>query len=1300
MRITLSTIHNFESSTVKLIKGVPTQVTGLMDLIHEYQGDTQRRLANLASTQTLLDNRLKKVERAGGKSPGKMQGSRSRPPSAGASPRSSSNRAAEEEEGLPEPDLILPDGQIVEIGTHEARDGFNTRHFGAGAVTLRREVAALKENVEKLTAQFSEDATTLITTIPGTGHGGARAQPILGRVINLEHMLGEVQSRNQDSFDQFRRFQEHLAYLENGLSGLDGKITQMLREEQSRNQDSFDRHFSSLQDRLAELDNGLDGRIMQMLKREELRLARQVAKNLQASKAPVAGLEALEGKLNEQAAQIQNLIQARGSAQNAGDSAAQAAQHKDAAGDSAEQAGRSATAASQSEQAAQDSAAQAVKHNAAAKDSAEEAGQYKDEARTSAAQAGDSAAQAGRSAQAAGQSAKAAGDSAAQAGQSAKAAGDSAAQAGRSAQAADRSEQAAKASAAQVGEAVEVAQGHAAQADQHKDAAGASAAQAGQSAKAADRSAQAAQRHAAQAGGSAQNAGDSAAQAGRSAQAAGRSAQAARVAEAAANRAADRSNEEATKARNAANDSQGYMTQARNYANAAHDSLVRTITTAEGVATAHEAIIRHMVSMFGGIPRHIKTVGDGAFLNLSGEHQLKLEPGLILRGHSTSGAGAVVFMSDNSRLDLPNVQIFDNEAATTGGAFDIRGDSNLSLRSSIKGGVTIAGNKAGGQYNSIHLTGNGRVDLNAINENASIKIYDSMTDDNSAVNTRLNIVGAGKTKIYATSHLNNTNVNVEGKLKLRNGAGLEAKTITTSPGSRFSTVSGNAKRSDVRVHDALRVGGTIAVEAFGDGSNDAIRANTVTLDPTSSLEIDLDSRRFDELDFRLVDSPVVNGRFGSVNVVGGVRGKLMIFTPNAITAKLYGIGRQTSMASMSGLTKNQKSVATALDNMSSYSQRGEDIDFVIDRIDHLAAVDAEATQKALAQTSGYFLASVIRDATNNNRDVIYSRLNTRIVDNKGDVWGEIKGDFTEYSGDANSLGDHKDTETGATIGYDRYLTKGRFANKLLLGAYSKVNKHYVSQSSSNDGEITNAGLGLVGLYNEDDWEARAIIDGSYDLYTTKRQVQFDRIDRTAKANFSGMGLGIDLEGALKRDVGNQYILRPYVGLEARINSYGDIQEKEASDLSLTVDGDSYNRLIARAGLGIKKNEKKYTWNANIEYKHLLTDTVPTIVTRFGNTNEKFESLGSEEGRSIIGVGAGTSYKVSDSVTIFANANTNIAEKFKNVQSNVGTSYKFGMPKKENRKLTKEEKEAIKIKKQVNNLIYKKFSNKLRTYVKI
>ncbi|MDR0724273.1 MAG: autotransporter domain-containing protein, partial [Endomicrobium sp.] len=748
----------------------------------------------------------------------------------------------------------------------------------------------------------------------------------------------------------------------------------------------------------------------------------------------------------------------------------------------------------------------------------------------------------------------------------------------------------------------------------------------------------------------------------------------------------------------AVTDARAFSIQAQGYATVAYDSLTQTISVAEGVATAHEAIIRHMHSMFGGIPQHIKTTGDGAFLNLSGAEKLNLEPGLILKGHITSGAGAVAYMADNTILDLPNVQVFGNEASTLGGAFSVGGSSLLSLRSSVKGGVTIIGNKANGKDNSIHFTGSARVVLGTTNEKATIKIYDPMTDDRSAINARLNITGAGRTKIYATSHLNNTNVDVNGTLELRDGAGLEAKTITVSDGSRFSTVSGIDKRNDVSAQ-SLIVSGTIAVEVFGDGTNDRISANNVTFEPTSTLEINLDSRRFDELDFKLVDSVLVKGNFGDVNVLGGAKGKLMVLTSNTITAKIYGIGRQTDMASKQGLTKNQKSVAQALDNMSSVSQTGQDIDFVIDRVDHLSAVDVEGMQNALSQASGYFLANVIRDATINNKDVIYSRLNTRVIDNKGDVWGEMKGDFTEYSSDGNSLNDHKDTEIGATVGYDKYLTKGRFANKLLLGAYAKVNKHYVSQSSNNDGEITNAGLGLVGLYNKDTWEARVIIDGSYDLYSTKRQMQFDRIDRTAKANFSGMGLGMDLESALKRDIGNQYTLRPYIGLEARTNSYGSIQEKGADDLGLTVDGDSYNRIVARTGLGVKKTLEKYTWNANIEYKHLLTDTVPTIVTKFGNTNEAFESLGSQEGRSIIGIGAGTNYKVSDGITVFANVNTNIAERLKNVQSNIGASYKFGMPKKEKRKLTKEEKEVVKVKEQVNKLIYKKLTNKLKTYVK-
>jgi hypothetical protein len=732
-------------------------------------------------------------------------------------------------------------------------------------------------------------------------------------------------------------------------------------------------------------------------------------------------------------------------------------------------------------------------------------------------------------------------------------------------------------------------------------------------------------------------------------------------------------------------------TQTQAHATIARDHLTNVISVGECVQTSHEAIIRHMHSMFGCIPRHIKTTGDGAFLHIAGTQTLYLEPGLVLKDHSASGAGGAVALKGNALLDLPNVQVFDNEAGTFGGAFVVSDDAKLSLLSNVKGGVSIAGNKAGGKASSIHFTKNGRVELIAINENASIKIYDPITDDDATQNAQLEIMGAGTTKLYTTSSLDHTNILVKGSLQLKSGAGVTAKTITVADGGQFSTVSG--KKSDVNAQ-TLKVYGTLAVEGFGDGSNDTISANTVEFSTTSLLEINLDSRRFDELDFEVVKSSVIaiDRNFKNVNVEGGSKGHLVILRTNAIIIRIYGIGRKTSMSSMSNLTKNQKSVATVLDNTSRSSQKGQDIDFIIDGVDHLSVVNAKAAVQALSQLNGYFLANVIRDITNNNgdKDAIYSRMNSRLVDNKADVWGQIKGDYTEFAGNANSLGDHKDTEVGAIIGYNRYLTKGRFANKLLLGAYSKVNKHYVSQSNNN-GEMTNAGLGLVGLYNKKTWEAKAIIDGSYHLYSTRRHVQFEKTDRTAKANFSGMGLGFDIEGALKKDLGNQYTLKPYIGFEARVNYYGDIQEKGADDIGLTVDGDSYNRMFARTGLGVKRDVNKYTWNANIEYKHLLTDTVPTIISRFGNSNEKFESLGSEEGRSIIGIGAGSSYKISDSVTVFADVNVNAAEKFRNVQSNIGMNYKFGMYKKEKRKLTKEEK--------ANNLLNKNLSNKVKTYIK-
>ncbi|MCA6072769.1 MAG: autotransporter outer membrane beta-barrel domain-containing protein [Endomicrobium sp.] len=126
----------------------------------------------------------------------------------------------------------------------------------------------------------------------------------------------------------------------------------------------------------------------------------------------------------------------------------------------------------------------------------------------------------------------------------------------------------------------------------------------------------------------------------------------------------------------------------------------------------------------------------------------------------------------------------------------------------------------------------------------------------------------------------------------------------------------------------------------------------------------------------------------------------------------------------------------------------------------------------------------------------------------------------------------------------------------MLGAYTKVNGHNMSPWSTDEGKITDtgAGAGVYGSYEEEKWQVKAIIGGSYDAYNNnKRELeisvsQLDSVNKKlVKAKDFADGIGCNLEGALKVKLSNKFKLKPYLGLDARRSYYGSIKEESSQE---------------------------------------------------------------------------------------------------------------------------------------------------------
>lgn len=317
----------------------------------------------------------------------------------------------------------------------------------------------------------------------------------------------------------------------------------------------------------------------------------------------------------------------------------------------------------------------------------------------------------------------------------------------------------------------------------------------------------------------------------------------------------------------------------------------------------------------------------------------------------------------------------------------------------------------------------------------------------------------------------------------------------------------------------------------------------------------------------------------------------------------------------------------------------------------------------LSRASGYFLADTIRAVSlYHENNTIYDRIRNHCCQdiNNGSLWVQGEGEQTAYGFDENSVLKHKDIAYAITAGYDKYFEK----SKSMLGIYGRYKDINVDGGDKNAADINSGGLGLYGGIIKNSWEIKALINGSFDTFMTKRQIPFNSyaglsgLGEIAKAQFNGISLGADIEGALKFDVPGNVKLRPFVGLDAKNTMYESFNEAGTYGFDLCVENGNYFRSAARAGLGAIYNDEKWNVYVNGTAKYLLDGKQPQIQATFKNETYKFSSRGYEEDGLILEAAFGCAVKVYKQWELFVNANYADADKFSGFYGNLGIRYNF------------------------------------------
>lgn len=621
------------------------------------------------------------------------------------------------------------------------------------------------------------------------------------------------------------------------------------------------------------------------------------------------------------------------------------------------------------------------------------------------------------------------------------------------------------------------------------------------------------------------------------------------------------------------------------------------------------------------------------------------------------------FYINSGNISLSDTLFDGNIAHAVGGALYIKGSASqkgmLTVNTSSK--TIFQNNKARGRSNALFLDSFSSAEFITAS-GASVEMYDGISG--SGHDSTLIISGAGIFNFY--DNISDIDIKLSGNagsaFKLIGGANINAGKLTIGNFSRFDSVNNTADTIKVT---GLDINGTLAMEISDFGTHDQIESSgIVNLGASSVLEIttNITDTNFRKKTYGLINSPTgINGVFGAVSVTTPT----FAHTPavnygnifkNWITLTVSGNNLVTGFtSSIPGLTFNQRQTAKTYDALSITS--AGDMDAIISFIEGMA----ESGQKtALAQASGYFLANVIRSVSagaENNK--IYDRIKNHCLygNSESGIWAQMESAAMTYSKDRNSLNDFNDGSDAIMMGFDRFIEE----NKVMLGFYGKHGSHDIKQGYSR-ADISNTGVGIYGGLIEDEWEIKALVSGTYDNYSTKRNIAF--AGRKAKADFDGTTFAADIEGAYKYKFEENISLRPYIGFEAKNSHYNGFKEKDAESLNLKVSGDSYIRSAARIGTGAVYDNDIFDWHISAEIKYLFSGNSPEIESAFKGSDLIFKSRGCEEGKTIFGAVAGAAVRITRELKIFVNGSYHEADHFKNFYGNIGARWNFCDPYKE------------------------------------
>lgn len=645
-------------------------------------------------------------------------------------------------------------------------------------------------------------------------------------------------------------------------------------------------------------------------------------------------------------------------------------------------------------------------------------------------------------------------------------------------------------------------------------------------------------------------------------------------------------------------------------------------------------------------------VANGASVRMSGKNTR-------FRANS-AGFGGAVSIEDGGYFGITNGIFEQNKSALKGGAVYLKGKAEAwaqfhSYTVAYGENKTVFNeNSAKDKSNAIYLDSFSRVYFN-IEERASVEMFDGISG--SAEDTYFEVSGAGDFNMRGS--FNNLSINLLGRFNMLSGSKMNAGLIDINNGAKFSMQNG---APDTARAATVNNSGTLAIDIFPQ-ANDMLFVKDANL---NNGVLDVKAEHMDNADFRKRIYKIINyenkvtGTFSAVNIIfPSTPAVVNVGYGNVydgwVTLTLLGNKTSTDFGKIRGSAFNRKEVGGALDKISLSVKAYDPWDLALAEIE---TYGEDKIKGVLAGLAGYFFPNIIRSAAaGGSGSEIYGRIRKycrRDHPVSNGFWFQAGGASGHFYGNDNSLQDYKDAYSGIKAGFDRYMDD----IGLMLGVYATAGAHHIKQGS-HEAKGAKTGFGVYGGYIKEGRELKSLALLSFNRFDVKRHIPFAGF--SAESDIKTVSLGLDIEGALNFNMASNTKFRPYAGFELADVYYPGFSESGAGIYNLDVSGASYLRAAARAGAGVHYEGNIWLIYAGLEGKCLFSGAEPEIESVFNKTGAYFKTKGAKEGFFQTGAGAGAALRLSEKVTIFANADFYSADKYRDISGNIGLRYAFCNP---------------------------------------